>query len=434
MKYISTSGSDTKFGFKESVRSGLATDGGLLVPEFIPTLRPDMVKNLLSLSDHELAFALLTPFVKEDLTVEQLKSVIDHTFQFEIPLKRIGTSDIYVLELFHGPTWAFKDVGARFLAGCLSSWATENDNVTILVATSGDTGGAVANGFYNQPGTNVVILYPIGKVSPLQEQQIAGLGGNITAVGVNGSFDDCQQLVKTAFSDKQLRETITLISANSINVARWLPQMIYYAFALKEAIRQNVEFIFSVPSGNYGNITAGLLLHSMGMKLEKFIAAHNANDTIPRLLKNDVYEPHQTIATLANAMDVSDPSNFLRLQYLWDKYPDLIDDHFTAVSVSDQEILESIQMCWNENGYLLDPHTATAWKALNDQGAKGIILSTAHPYKFEDIIIKALGHYPLEWEKEWHSGAIEKIEIGVDYDALKNILSQEGKNGIRNIE
>lgn len=422
MKYISTSGSDYKLSFKEGVRSGLAPDGGLLMPEFIPGLRPDMVRNLLSLSDHDLAFALLTPFVKEDLTVEQLKAVIEHAFQFEIPLKRIGSTDIYVLELFHGPTWAFKDVGARFLAGCLSSWTAENDKVTILVATSGDTGGAVANGFYNQPGTNVVILYPLGKVSPLQEQQIAGLGGNITAVGVKGSFDDCQRLVKRAFSDQELRSKITLTSANSINIARWLPQMIYYAFALKEAIRQNVEFIFSVPSGNYGNITAGLMLHSMGMKLEKFIAAHNANDTIPRLLKNDVYEPHETILTLANAMDVSDPSNFQRLQYLWDKYPDLIDDHFSAVSVSDEEILKSISDCWNEHQYLLDPHTATAWKALNDHGGQGIILATAHPYKFEDVIIKSLGFYPEDWKKEWQSGPIDKIEIGVDYDELKKIL------------
>ncbi len=425
MKYISTSDSETRLGFKESVRSGLAPDGGLIVPEFIPIIRPDMVRNLLSLSDHELAFALLTPFVKEDLTVEQLKAVIEHTFQFETPLKRIGTSDTYVLELFHGPTWAFKDVGVRFLAGCLSSWTSEKNEMTILVATSGDTGGAVANGFYNQPGINVVILYPIDKVSTLQEQQIAGLGRNITAVGVRGSFDDCQKLVKNAFSDQELRTTITLTSANSINIARWLPQMIYYAFALKEAIKQNVEFVFAVPSGNYGNITAGLLIHSMGMKLEKFIAAHNANDTIPRLLKNDIYDPHETIATLANAMDVSDPSNFLRLQYLWDKYPDLIDDHFTAISVSDEEILQSIRTCWNEHGYLLDPHTATAWKALNIQGGKGIILATAHPYKFEDVIIKALGHYPEDWKKEWLSGKIEKMEIGVDYEELKRILNVE---------
>lgn len=425
MKFISTSGSEIKLGFKESVGSGLATDGGLLMPEFIPALRHDMVSNLLSLSDHELAFALLTPYVREDLTAEQLKIIIRHAFDFEIPLKRIGDSEIFVLELFHGPTWAFKDVGARFLAGCLSSWASENDEVTILVATSGDTGGAVANGFYNQPGTNVVILYPAGRVSLLQEQQIAGLGGNITAIEVKGSFDDCQHLVKKAFSDKELRNAITLTSANSINVARWLPQMIYYGIALKEAIKQNADFIFAVPCGNYGNITAGLMLHAMGMKLEKFIAAHNANDIIPRLLKNDIYEPLPTITTYANAMDVSDPSNFLRLQYLWDKYPDLIDDHFTAVSVSDAEILESISMCWNEHGYLLDPHTATAWKALNDHGAKGIILATAHPYKFEEIILKALGHFPDDWKMEWHPGKIEKKEIGVDYEALRRILEND---------
>jgi len=271
MKYISTNDPDFKVGFREGVHLGLVPDGGLLVPELIPSLRPAMVQNILSLSDHDLAFALLTPFVKEDLTVEQLTSVISHAFQFEIPLKRIGESDIYVLELFYGPTWAFKDVGARFLAGCLSAWSTVEKEVTILVATSGDTGGAIANGFYNQPGTRVVILYPSGKVSPVQEQQIAGLGGNIKAVAVNGSFDDCQLLVKKAFSDQELRETISLTSANSINIARWLPQMVYYAIALKQAAKFGVELIFSVPSGNYGNITAGmgwffLLLFSLPKK------------------------------------------------------------------------------------------------------------------------------------------------------------------------
>ncbi|MEP6647186.1 MAG: threonine synthase [Saprospiraceae bacterium] len=422
MKFVSTGGSEIKLGFKESVRSGLAPDGGLLMPEFIPSLRPDMVRNILSLSDHDLAFALLTPFVKEDLEVDELHAIIDHTFQFEIPLKRIGQSDIHVLELFHGPTWAFKDVGARFLAGCLSTWSREEQGINILVATSGDTGGAVANGFYNQPGTNVIILYPEGKVSPLQEQQIAGLGGNIKAIRVAGSFDDCQALVKQAFADIELRKKISLTSANSINVARWLPQMVYYAFALKEAIRQNVEFIFSVPSGNYGNITAGLLLHCMGIRAEKFIASHNANDTVPRLLKNGIYEPHKTISTFANAMDVSDPSNFLRLQYLWDKYPSVIDDHFTAESISDSYILESILQCWNEHEYLIDPHTATAWKALQDDGGKGIVLATAHPYKFEDIIIKALGSYPDTWKKEWQPGIIERVDIDVDYGRLKELL------------
>jgi len=422
MNYISTNDPDFKVGFREGVQAGLAPDGGLLVPEFIPSLRPDMVQNLLSLSDHDLAFALLTPFVKEDLTVEQLKSVIAHAFQFEIPLKRIGDSAIYVLELFHGPTWAFKDVGARFLAGCLSKWSTDEEEVTILVATSGDTGGAVANGFYNQPGTRVVILYPWGKVSPLQEQQIAGLGGNIKAVAVNGSFDDCQLLVKKAFSDQELRETISLTSANSINIARWLPQMVYYAFALKQAIQLGTELVFSVPSGNYGNITAGILLHEMGLKVDRFIAAHNANDTIPRFLRNGVYAPGVTIPTFANAMDVSNPGNFVRLKYLWENDPVMKHDQFIAVSIPDEEILESIRRCWQESEYLLDPHTATAWKALNENGAKGIILSTAHPYKFEDVIIKALGYYPSTWKKSWLSGEIEKVEIDVDYGEIRKIL------------
>ncbi len=422
MNYISTNNPEFRVGFREGVYLGLASDGGLLVPEFIPSLRPDMVKNMLSLSDHDLAFSLLTPFVKDDLTVEQLKSVIAHAFQFEIPLEQIGDSAIYVLELFHGPTWAFKDVGARFLAGCLSAWSTEEKEITILVATSGDTGGAVANGFYNQHGIRVVILYPSGKISPLQEQQIAGPGGNIKAVAVNGSFDDCQLLVKKAFSDPDLRKTISLTSANSINIARWLPQMVYYAFALKQAVQRGVELVFSVPGGNYGNITAGILLHVMGLKVDRFIAAHNANDTIPLFLQESVYAPGDTIQTYANAMDVSDPGNFVRLKYLWENDPDMIHDQFIALSIPDDEILESILRCWQAHEYLLDPHTATAWKALNENGEKGIILSTAHPYKFEDVIIKALGFYPSSWEKEWHQGKIETVEIGVDYEEVKKIL------------
>ncbi len=424
MKFISTSNSSIKLGFKEGVRSGLAPDGELLVPEFIPSLRPMMVQNLISLADHELAFALLTPFVKEDLTVEQLQSIISDTFQFEIPLKRIGDSEIFALELFHGPTWAFKDVGARFLAGCLAAWSTDEKDVTILVATSGDTGGAVANGFYNQPGTRVVILYPAGKISPLQEQQIAGLGGNIIAVAVEGSFDDCQRLVKQAFSDQALRQNISLTSANSINIARWLPQMIYYAFALRQAIREGAELIFSVPSGNYGNITAGILLSAMGLKIDRFIAAHNANDTVPRYLKNGIYTPEETIHTYANAMDVSDPGNFVRLLYLMDQYPDL-HEQFLASSIQDKEILESITQCWNDHGYLLDPHAATAWKALQENGGQGIILATAHPYKFEEVIIKALGHYPTTWKREWKTGKVEKIEMKADYSQLRKILTSK---------
>jgi len=422
MKYISTNNKNYKVGFREGVHAGLAPDGGLFVPEQIPVLRPESVQHLLSLSDHDLAFALLTPFVRDDLSVEQLKSIIAHTFQFEIPLKRVGDSEIFALELFHGPTWAFKDVGARFLASCLSAWSDDEKEVTILVATSGDTGGAVANGFYNQPGTRVVILYPAGKISPLQEQQIAGLGGNIVAIAVDGSFDDCQRLVKQAFSDKQIRESITLTSANSINIARWLPQMVYYAFALKQAIQLKAEFIFSVPSGNYGNITAGMLLQRMGIKAERFIAAHNANDTVPKFLELGIYEPGPTISTFANAMDVSDPGNFVRLKYLWDDDLEIIRDQFTAVSVEDDEILESIFLCWQDHDYLLDPHTATAWKALNKNEGKGIILSTAHPFKFEEVITKAIGFFPSSWQKTWNAGEINSIKLAVDYAALKEIL------------
>src|SRR4030095_12355274 len=227
------------------------------------------------------------------------------------------------------------------------------------------TGGAIANAFYNQPGTRVIILYPSGKISPLQEQQIAGPGRNIKAVAVNGSFDDCQALVKKAFSDKEIRDSIIMTSANSINIARWLPQMVYYAIALKQVSRQGAFPVFSVPSGNYGNVTAGILLHEMGLKSKRFISAHNANDTIPRYLQNGDYLPGKTIPTHANAMDVSDPGNFARLQYLWSSGKLMDKELFTAISVSDKEILESIKECWEKHEYLIDPHTATAWKALH---------------------------------------------------------------------
>lgn len=424
MNYISSNNPIHRVGFKEAVYKGLAPDGGLFVPETIPVIGKSFRENLMSLEPHDNAHQLLYPFINQDLNHDQLVTIIQHAFQFEIPVKRIGDSDIHVLELFHGPTWAFKDVGARFLAGCLSAWSEGNEQVTILVATSGDTGGAVAHGFYRQPGTRVVVLYPSEKISPLQEMQIAGNGENIHAIAVEGNFDDCQRLVKIAFSDQELRAAVTLTSANSINIGRWLPQMVYYAYAFKKILETHIEPVICVPSGNYGNITAGMLLHLMGLRFKKFIAAHNENDTVPRFLENGIYEPHDTISTLANAMDVSDPGNFVRLNYLWQQGGTDLKSRFSAQSVSNPEILEAIKSCWEEQHYLLDPHTATAWNALNQDGGKGIILSTAHPFKFQDVIISALGFYPEEWKKEWREVEVKKKVIKVDYKILRKILSE----------
>ena len=422
MNYISTNNPDLKIGFKNAVYDGLAPDGGLYIPESIPVIEKTFLENLLSKDTNEIASQLLYPFVKEDLSSGQLTRIIQHTFQSEIPLRQIGDSGIHALELFHGPTWAFKDIGARFLAGCLSAWSDGNEQVTILVATSGDTGGAVTNGFYRLPGTKVVILYPSGKISPLQEMQIAGQGENIHAIAVKGSFDDCQRLVKMAFSDKELRTSVTLTSANSINIGRWLPQMIYYALAYKKITGKITDPVICVPSGNYGNITAGMLVHLMGFSFKKFIAAHNQNDTVPRFLKNGTYEPYDTIPTLANAMDVSDPGNFERLKYVWKQRAQNLKDIFSAQSVSDPEILNAIRSCWEKHHYLLDPHTATAWHVLNKERLEGIILSTAHPFKFEEVITTALGFYPEEWKKKWKEVEVKKEVIEVNYKKLREIL------------
>ena len=427
MQFVSTNDAYAKASFKNAVLRGIPKDGGLFVPDTIPELDDSILNDVHSFNIQELAYNILAPFTGEDLSEEQLKRIIAHTFQFAIPLVRIGHSDIHALELFHGPTWAFKDVGARFLAGCLSEWKTAGEENIILVATSGDTGGAVANGFYQQEGIKVVILYPAGRVSPLQEMQIAGLGGNITALAVDGSFDDCQSLVKKAFSDTALRNKITLTSANSINVARWLPQMIFYALAWIEARKKGIEQVICIPSGNYGNIAAAYLAHDMGFSFQDILAAHNANDTIPRYLASGEYKPDKTISTLANAMDVNDPSNFVRLQYLQQHQFRGRLAGFQAKCVSDEQILHTIKAVWDSHKYLLDPHAATAWHMLKENGGKGIIVATAHPFKFENIIMRALGFYPEEWNKEWESGPVCSISIPTAYAALKEILLDIGK-------
>jgi len=423
VEYSSLLHPDRRYTFKEVVEQSLAPDGSLFVPRTLPVMDASLLVQQKILDLSYSAYQLLSPFVEPDLSEHQLREVIAHTFPFEIPIKQLNGSELYVEELFHGPTHAFKDIGARFLAGCLKQWQKQGDNLTVLVATSGDTGGAVANAFYGLEGIQVVILYPLDKISAFQEQQIAGLGKNIKAIAVNGNFDDCQQLVKQAFSDPSINSRIHLTSANSINIGRWIPLLMFYAVAWHFMESQGLEKNIVVPSGNYGNISAGLLFHQMGFPFNRIMSAHNQNDTIPRYLESNVYQPHPTMATYANAMDVSDPSNFVRFEYLR-KTGDENSIHFTATSVSDEEILVAIRECWEKHNYLLDPHSATAYHISKENGNQGLILSTAHPYKFKDIITKAMGFYPGDWLLDEREGEIFRTEIDNHFDALQEILLQ----------
>jgi threonine synthase len=350
-------------------------------------------------------------FCVDDVPMVKLEEIMTDVLSFDIPLKKIEDK-IYSLELFHGPTYAFKDVGARFLARCLGYFnESDKKEVTILVATSGDTGGAVAAGFYKVPGVKVIILYPSGKVSDLQEKQLTTLGENITALEIDGDFDDCQTLVKTAFLDKEVNEKLALSSANSINIARWLPQSIYYHEALKQL--DHIEYnVFAVPSGNYGNITAGMLAKKMGLPIHRFIAASNANDIVPRYISNGVFEIKPTVATLSNAMDVSNPSNFPRMMELYDEDWQAIKKDIIGFSLDDAQTLQSMAGCQKTNDYTLDPHGAIGYEALLtniQEGEQGIFLETAHPCKFIDTVEKALNKtVPLP---EFVSDLMTKVKV-----------------------
>lgn len=339
----------------------------------------------------EVAFAIMKPYVGDTISDSDLQKIVAETVNFPIPLVPI-TAAISTLELFHGPTLAFKDVGARFMSRCLGHFVKDRDKeITVLVATSGDTGGAVANGFYNVEGVNVVILYPAGKVSLTQEVQLTTLGNNITAIEVEGSFDDCQQLVKNAFMDAELQKQLFLTSANSINVARWLPQQLYYFFAWQQWGQKEEPPVVSVPSGNFGNICAGLLAHASGLPVKHFVAACNANDTVPQFLQTGDYRAKTSVATLSNAMDVGNPSNFVRIMELFRQQLPSLKETLSAYSLSDEETRLAIKQAYQQSGYLLDPHGAVGMLALErfleaHPGAKGYFLETAHPVKFYDVI------------------------------------------------
>lgn len=425
MKYYSLNDHDTKVSFKEAAITGIAKDKGLYFPESIPQLDAEFIANIENYSNIEIALKAITPFVGDEIPQDKLREVLTETLSFDFPLVEVE-KDVYALELFHGPTMAFKDVGARFMSRCLRYFTQgESKEITILVATSGDTGGAVASGFLGVEGINVVILYPSGKVSDIQERQLTTLGQNITALEVDGTFDDCQDMVKQAFLDTDL-ETVSLTSANSINIARWLPQMFYYFFAYKELKAKGKPIVISVPSGNFGNICAGLMAKKIGLPIHHFIAATNANDTVPRYMETKEYTPHKTIETLSNAMDVSNPSNFIRILELIGEYN--LYNELTSYSFIDTETIASLKKLYSANNYLADPHGAVGYLGLkqymNDNpDVTGIFLETAHPVKFGDSIEKNLGiEIPFPEQIQSIMGGEKKsLKIG-SYGELKGYL------------
>lgn len=419
MQYFSTNRRSPDAGFRDATLLGQPADKGLFFPESIPQLSADFLASFREMPEQEIAYQVIKPYVENAIDEGSLRTICRETVDFDFPLVRI-TNTISTLELFHGPTLAFKDVGARFMSRCLRHFGSDRKTV-VLVATSGDTGGAVAAGFHGVEGVEVVILYPKGKVSRVQELQLTTLGGNVTALEVDGVFDDCQALAKQALADSDIQKQVFLTSANSINIARWLPQQFYYFFAVKQWAGEPP--FFSVPSGNFGNICAGLLARASGMPAAGFIAACNANAVVPDFLQTGRYEPKPAIATLSNAMDVGAPSNFVRLiEILGDEIP-AIKETLSAVSVSDEETIATMQKIHKETGYVLDPHGAVGYKALHDDGKPGIFLETAHPVKFDSVeeILGTFGDVPpsIEALKGKEKRA---ISIGVDYDAVRDTI------------
>jgi threonine synthase len=396
MQYYSTSNASIKADFRQATIEGQAPDKGLYFPSLIPVLPKQFFNDIDNLPKEEIALKVIQPYVADSIPAAELQRIVEETIAFDFPLVPI-TESISTLELFHGPTLAFKDVGARFMSRCLGYFVKdEKKKVTVLVATSGDTGGAVANGFYNVDGVNVVILYPSGKVSATQEVQLTTLGSNITALEIDGSFDDCQQMVKHAFTDTDLRRRVFLTSANSINVARWLPQQFYYFFAYKQWKEKNNPPVISVPSGNFGNVCAGLLAYQSGLPISHFVAACNANDTVPQYLNSGVYEAKTSVATISNAMDVGNPSNFVRIMELFEQNLGSVKNILSSYSISDQETRNTIAKVFKDKDYVLDPHGAVAFLALQryletHPGQKGFFLETAHPSKFYDVIEPVIG-------------------------------------------
>ena len=414
----------------EAVVKGLAGDRGLYMPETIKTLPQSFFDNIDKLSFQEIAFTVAQAFFGEDVNEEDLRKIVYDTLSFDCPVARV-TENIYSLELFHGPTLAFKDVGARFMARLLQYFIRQegNDEVNVLVATSGDTGSAVANGFLGVDGIHVYVLYPKGKVSKIQECQFTTLGKNITAVEVDGVFDDCQALVKNAFMDEEINNHMKLTSANSINVARFLPQAFYYfnAYARMKALGKADEMVVCVPSGNFGNITAALFGHRMGLPIKRFIAANNANDIFYNYLQTGKYEPKASRQTIANAMDVGDPSNFARIYDLYKGDHSAVTSLISGATYSDDMIRETMRQCYADNGYILDPHGACGYRALSEQlkaGETGVFCETAHPAKFKDTVDSIIGAEVEIPERlaAFMKGEKQSVEMGKSFAEFKEYL------------
>jgi threonine synthase len=433
MKYYSLNKQSSIVNFAEATVKGQAPDKGLYFPETIPQLPKGFIENLKQYSKEEIGVVVMQPYVGDSLPNAELERIVAETINFNFPLVKIN-ENIHSLELFHGPTLAFKDVGARFMSRCLGYFNRNNSQkVTVLVATSGDTGGAVANGFLGVEGVDVIILYPSGKVSPVQELQLTTLGQNITALEVQGNFDDCQAIVKQAFMDADINAKLSLTSANSINVARWLPQQLYYFYAHQQW--QQIEPpVVCVPSGNFGNICAGMMAFASGLPVKHFIAACNANDVVTNYLQTEQYQPKKAIATVSNAMDVGNPSNFVRIQQIFNNEFSPLKNKLSSISISDEITRKTIARVYKDYNYTLDPHGAVAYFALENYQNQpinqstnqldGYILETAHPVKFPDVVEEAIGRkiavpeemkYLFEKQKE-------SILLSADYNDFKEWL------------
>ncbi len=430
MYYYSTNGQSPKLDFRDATILGQAPDKGLYFPETIPQLDKDFFTRIAAYSREEIGMRVMAPYTGTTLPEDVLLGIVSETLDFPLPVVPVHDR-ISALELYHGPTLAFKDIGARFMSRCLGHFVKDRrGKVVVLVATSGDTGGAVANGFYQVPGVEVVILYPSGRVSAVQEQQLTTLGGNIRALEVTGTFDDCQQMVKTAFADTALTDRLFLTSANSINIARWLPQQLYYFLAWQQWQHKDNPPVISVPSGNFGNICAGMLAHLSGLPVTHFIAACNANDVVPRFMQKGQYEVQPAIATLSNAMDVGNPSNFIRILEMTGHDTGTLAAMMSSVSVSDTDTLSAITKVYAGEQYLLDPHGAVAYLALQDYlrqhtGTEGLFLATAHPVKFNTTVAEATGMtVPVpDAVKAIMAMPKQSTVIAPDYEALRAVLA-----------
>ena len=430
MNYYSLNHIAPNTTFENAVIKGLAPDRGLYFPENITPLKASFFETIETLSNESIAFEAIKQFISPEIPEDVLKTIVSETLSFDFPVVNL-TESISTLELFHGPTMAFKDVGARFMARCLGYFNKDNSNeVTVLVATSGDTGGAVANGFLGVKGVRVVILYPSGKVSDIQEKQLTTLGQNITALEVDGTFDDCQDMVKKAFLDDELTSTMQLTSANSINVARWLPQLFYFMFAYKQLKNSSKEIVFSVPSGNFGNVCAGMIAQKLGLPIKHFIASNNENNVVTRYLKSNSYEPKPSVQTVSNAMDVGNPSNFIRIQAIYNNNFETLKSNLSSYSFTDDETKQALDEIYKTTQYIADPHGAVGYLGCKsyletNPQAHCVFLETAHPTKFLDVVKEVIStDIPLPPQIK---AVIDKQKVATDikdYSEFKAFLTQ----------